>query len=166
MRILAVGFALILCLYAPATAEMFKIENPASNIYNPASRMDNPNPLSPPTQSVPKPATTETTHFSAPQTPEEQVKEQQHPQIQQKPNHSVTHKSYHFKTGREYLGAVKMSFKRKDYKKAIFIIEEALGRIKSGTLKASRKTKQKLIEYRASGYTFLDKMKGKEVDGR
>jgi len=156
MRTLATGITLVLCLNAPAMAEMYKIENPASNIYNPATRMDNPNPISPPTQPVPQPAVTEATPTPIPAT---QIKEQ--PQHQ--PKHNIPHKSYHFKTAKEYLDAAKRSFKREDYKKALSITEEALRRIKAGTLKASKKTKQKLNEYRVTGYKLLNDKKSKNV---
>jgi hypothetical protein len=145
MRILAIGIALILSLNAPAIAEMYKIDNPASNIYNPATRMDNPNPISPPTQPVPQPAVKEATSTPKPAT---QIKEQSHPQ----PKHNIHNKSYRFKSANEYIDAATRSFKRKDYKRALSITEEALRRIRSGTLKASKKTKQKLNEYSASGY--------------
>lgn len=158
MKILAVGIALMICLNVPATAEMYKIENPASNIDNPASRMDNPNPLSPPTQPVPQPAVKEAITTPIPST---QVKEQPHPQYQSKKN--IPQKNYQFKTANEYLDAVKKTFNRKNYQKALSITEEALGRIRSGTLKASKKTKAKLNEYRVSGYKLLDKMKSKKV---
>jgi hypothetical protein len=88
-----------------------------------------------------------------------QIKEQSHPQ----PKHNIPNKSYHFKTAKEYIDAANKSFKRKDYKRALSITEEALRRIRSGTLKASVKTKQKLNEYRSYGYKFMDKMKAKEV---
>jgi hypothetical protein len=156
MRILPIGIVLLLSLNAPAIAEMYKIDNPASNIYNPATRIDNPNPISPPTQPVPQPVVTEATTTRKPAT---QIKEQ--PQSQ--PKHNISNKSYHFKTAAEYIDAAKKSFNSKDYKKVLSITEEALSRIRSGTLKASRKTKQKLNEYRASGYRLLEKMKAKEV---
>lgn len=157
MRILDIGIALILSLTAPAIAEMYKIDNPASNIYNPATRMDNPNPISPPTQPVPQPAVTEATPTPKPAT---LIKEQSHPQ----PKHYIPNKSYHFKTAKGYINAANKSFKRKDYKRALSITEEALRRIRFGTLKASTKTKQMLNEYRASGYKLLDKMQAKQVN--
>jgi hypothetical protein len=158
MRTLATGITVVLCLNAPAMAEMYKIENPASNIYNPATRMDNPNPISPPTQPVPQPAAIEATPTPKPTT---QIKEQS--QYQPQPKHNIPNKSYRFKSANEYIDAANKSSKRKDYKKALSITEEALRRIRSGTLKASKKTKQKLNEYRASGYKHLGEMKAKYV---
>ena len=108
MKILATGIALTLCLNAPAMSEMFKIDNPASNIYNPATRMDNPNPISPPTQPVTQPTVTKgiTTKI-----PAEQIKEQSRHQ----PKFTIPHKSYHFKTVRAYLNAAKKAFNQDDY---------------------------------------------------
>jgi hypothetical protein len=137
-------------------AEMYKIENPASNIYNPATRMDNPSPISPPTQTVPQPAVTEVSPIPKPAA---QIKEHHQPQ----PKHNIPHRSYQFKTAREYLDAAKKSFKREDYQKALFITEDALRRIKIGTLKASKNIKQKLNEYRVSGYKLLNNKKSKNV---
>jgi hypothetical protein len=159
MRRLFSGITVVLCLYVPATAELFKIDNPASNIYNPATRMDNPNPISPPTQPVPHPEMTAVTPTSKPTA---QIKEQTQPQHQ--PNHNIPHKSYHFKTAIEYIDAIKMNFKRENYKKALSITEDALRRIRTGTLKASKKTKQKLNEYKVSGYKLMNKTKDKELN--
>ena len=158
IKILAIGITLFLCLNIPAMAEMYKIENPASNIDNPASRMDNPNPLSPPTQPVPQPTVKKNTTTPIPSS---QGIVRPHPKHQFK--HNTPQNNYHFKTANEYLDAVKKTFNRKNYQKALSIAEEALGRIRSGTLKASKKTKNKLNEYRVSGYEFLNKMKSKEV---
>jgi hypothetical protein len=168
MRMSAVGIAIILCLYAPATAEMYKIKNPAekinnpadkmnnpathindpaSNIYNPAARMDNPNPLSPPTQPVPQSTVTGVTTTK----PAKQLGG--NPQLQTRP--AIPEKSYHFKTAGEYITSAKKAFTRDDYREFLAITEDALRRIRAGTLKTSGKTKQKLDKYRILGYGLL-----------
>jgi hypothetical protein len=148
LRRLATGIAVILCLNAPARAAMYKIDNPASNIYNPAARMNNPNPLSPPTQPVPQPKVTEVT---TPTKPAKQIKKQ--PQIKS----AIPQKRYYFKTVRAYINAAKRAFARDDYIEFISITEDALRRISAGTLKASKKTKQKLAKYKVFGYGLLEK---------
>jgi hypothetical protein len=148
MRRLAAGIAAILCLNATARGAMYKIDNPASNIYNPATRMDNPNPLSPPTQTVPQPAVTEVSPATK---PANQIKEQ--------PRHrsAIPKKSYYFKTSGAYINAAKKAFAGDDYIEFLSITEDALRRISAGTLKASMKTKQKLVRYKAFGYGLLEK---------
>jgi len=162
MRTLAAGIIIVSCLNTPAMAEMFKIENPASNIYNPATRMDNPNPISPPTQPAPQSTVTEATPIPVP-SPKAITQFKEQPHSQPYPKHYTQNRSYQFKTAKEYIDSAKIYFKRKDYKKALSITEEALRRIKSGTLKASKKTKQKLNEYRISGYNHLDKVKANRI---
>jgi len=169
LRTVTAGIALLLCLDVPVTATMYTIENPAdkinnpagkmynpatkennpaSNIYNPAARMDNPNPLSPPTQTVTKPSVTEATTATK---PAKLINE--HSQ----PKHAVPQKSYHYKTVRSYVNAAKIAFAKDDYLEFISITEDALRRIGAGTLKASKKTRQKLIKYQAFGYGLLEK---------
>jgi len=148
LRRLAPGIAVILCLNATARAAMYRIDNPASNIYNPAARMNNPNPISPPTQPVRQPTVTEVT---TPTKPAKQIKER--PQ----PKSAIPHKSYYFKTVRAYINAAKRAFARDDYIEFISITEDALRRISAGTLKASKKTKQKLAKYKVLGYGLLEK---------
>jgi hypothetical protein len=150
LRRLAAGIALVMCLYAPATAEMYKIDNPASNIYNPATRMNNPTPLSPPTQPVPPPTAPEVTKETE---PAKQFKE--HPQAQPKP--ATPHKRYKFKTVGEYIAAAKKAFTRDNYTEFLSITEEALRRINAGTLKASKTARQKLNKYKAVGYGLIHK---------
>lgn len=144
---LSAGIALVLCLQAPATAEMYKIENPASNIYNPATRMDNPKPLSPPTQPLPLPKAPEVTTTTL---PVQQIKEQPQP----KP--AIPRKNYKFKTAEAYIDAANKAFIHEDYISFLSFTEDALRRINAGTLKASRKSKQKLDKYKAVGYGLLE----------
>lgn len=148
LRRLATGIALMLCLNAHAWGAMYEIDNPASNIYNPATRMNNPNPLSPPTQPVPKPAATETTTVTK---PAKQIKEQP------RPRSAIPQKSYNFKTVTAYINAAKKAFARDDYPEFLSITEDALRRISAGTLKASKKTERKLTKYKVLGYGLLEK---------
>jgi hypothetical protein len=171
MRRLAVGIAIVLCLQAPATAAMYtinnpadkinnpadkmynpatQVNNPASNVYNPATRMDSPNPLSQPTRPVPQPTAAEVTTTSK---PAKQIKK--HPQAQPKP--TIPQKSYYYKTVREYINGAKKAFTQDDYMEFLSITEDALRRISAGTLKASKKTKQKLAKYKVFGYGLLEK---------
>ena len=150
LRRLATGIAAILCLNAPAMGAMFEIDNPASNIYNPASRMNNPNPLSPPTQSVPQPTATEAATATK---PAKQIKEQP------RPRSAIPQKSYNFKTVTAYINAAKKAFVRDDYPEFLSITEDALRRISAGTLKASKKTERKLAKYKVFGYGLLEKNK-------
>lgn len=146
LKRLATGIAVILCLNAPARGAMYEIDNPASNIYNPATRMNNPNPLSPPTQPVPKPTVTEVTTTTK---PAKQSKEQP------RPNSVIPQKSYYFKTVTAYINAAKKAFARDDYMGFLSITEDALRRISAGTLKASKKTERKLAKYKVFGYELL-----------
>ena len=171
MRRSAAGIAIALCLHAPATAAMYtinnpadkisnpadkmynpatQVNNPASHVYNPATRMDNPNPLSPPTQPVPQPTATEVTPTTK---PAQQIKE--HPQAEPEP--TIPQKSYHFKTVREYINAAKKAFAQDDYREFLAITEDALRRIRAGTLKASKVTRQKLTRYKSFGYGLLER---------
>lgn len=97
--------------------------------------MDNPNPLSPPTQPVPA----------------EKLKEQ----LKTQPRLAIPRKSYHFKTVRAYIYEAKKAFNQDDYMKFLSISEDALRRINAGTLKASEKAKQKLEKYKLFGYGLL-----------
>lgn len=154
-KILAgVVFAMVICLQSPAMPANFKIDNPASNIYNPASNMDNPSPISPPTQAVPKP---EAVKVITEAVPAEQLKEQTRPQPQPQapPKPAIPNKNYNFKTVAAYVNAAKKAFIQDDYREFIAITENALVRIGAGTLKASRKTRQKLTNYRTFGYGLL-----------
>lgn len=149
LRKLATGAAILFCLHAPAMAEMFKIDNPASNIYNPATKMDNPNPLSPPTQPVPPQTVKEVPKATE---PAKQYKEQPH--AQSKP--TIPQKRYKFKTVGEYLYAAKKAFNSDNYREIVSITEDALRRINSGTLKATKAAKQKLTKYKDVGYRMLE----------
>lgn len=169
LRKLTAGIAVLLCLHAPATAAMYTIDNPAekinnpadkmynpathvnnpaSNIYNPATRMNNPNPLSPPTQPVPPPTVPEATTTTK---PAKQIKEQP------KSKPIIPQKSYYFKTVKAYINAAKKAFAQDDYREFVSITEDALRRINAGTLKASKKTRQKLAKYKVFGYGLLEK---------
>lgn len=132
-------------IHNPAT----EINNPASNIYNPASRMNDPNPLSPPTQSVPQTSVTE--GFAVVPYVD---KRKEKPLL--KPRQALPHKSYHFKTVNAYMVAAKKAFNRDDYKEFLSISEDALRRIRAGTLQASAEMKQKLTNYERFGYGLLE----------
>jgi hypothetical protein len=168
---LAAGIAVVLCLHSPATAAMYTIDNPAekisnpadkmynpatqvnnpaSKVYNPATRMDNPNPLSPPTPPVPQSTVTEGATTTK---PAQQIKEQP----QARPKAAIPQKSYYLKTVREYIAAAKKAFNREDYREFLSITEDALRRIRAGTLKASQKSKQTLAKYKVFGYGLLEK---------
>jgi hypothetical protein len=148
MRRLAIGIAAIFFLNAPARGAMYKIDNPASNIYNPAARMNKSNPLSPPTQPVPQPTVTEVTATTE---PAKQIKGQP------RTNSTVPQKSYYFKTVGAYINAAKKAFAQDDHVEFLSITEDALRRISAGTLKASKKSKQKLAKYKVLGYRLLEK---------
>lgn len=126
-------------MYNPAT----QVNNPAANIYNPASRMLGPDPLSPPTQ----PLVTEAAPTAR---PEKRGKDQQ----RLKP--VIPRKSYYYKTVGKYISSAKKAFTRDDYTEFLAITEDALRRIHAGTLKASTKTRQKLVNYRKFGYGLLE----------
>jgi hypothetical protein len=125
-------------MYNPAT----EIKNPAANIYNPATRINDPNPQSPPTQS-PASTTTKT---------EILVKEQP-PSM---PTPDIPQKSYNLKTAKAYINAAKKAFTQDDYIEFLSITEDALRRISVGTLKASKKSKQKLAKFKKFGYGLLE----------
>jgi hypothetical protein len=170
MRIIIFAvFAIVHCLHAPATAEMYTIDNPAekihnpadkmynpatqennpsSNIYNPSTRMNKKNPLSPPTQSVLQPTAKE---IQTVKEPALQTNKQQKPQVVP----TIANKSYHFKSVKEYINSAKKTFTQKDYKECISVTEDALRRISAGTLKASKKSKRQLVKYKNSGYELL-----------
>jgi hypothetical protein len=165
MKKLASEMVIVLCLYAPAMAAMYtidnpaekirnpadkmynpatQIKNPAANMYNPATRMDAANPLSPPTQPVAEPATAEATKQRA-----KQGKVLLSPAVPQK--------NYYFKTVKEYVTAAKKAFAQDDYLEFLALTEDALRRIRAGTLQASKKTRQQLAKYKAFGYGLLEK---------
>jgi hypothetical protein len=124
-------------MYNPAT----QINNPATNIYSPAAQMDNPNPLSPPTQPLTK---IPTAAAEKPVVPP------------RKPLPTIPKKQYSFKRVREYLTAAKKAFSQDDYLEFLAITEDALRRIDAGTLKASKKSQQKLLKYKTFGYGLLE----------
>jgi hypothetical protein len=169
IRRLAAGIAVVICLKVPAMATMYginnsadkisnpadkmynpatEVNNPASNIYNPVTRMDNRNPISPPTKTAPQPTGTEATTTTRPAT---QTKEQPQP----KP--AIPQKSHYFKSGSAYINAAKKAFVKDDYVEFLSITEDALRRISAGTLKVSKKTQQKLVRYKVLGYGLLEK---------
>ncbi|GAM11497.1 hypothetical protein OR1_03813 [Geobacter sp. OR-1] len=133
-------------IFNPATQN----NNPAINIYNPAGRMDNQNPLSPPTQPFPQPSTAETTTTAK---PAGQICEPPQP----KPKPTIPEKRYNFKTAKSYVTAAKKAFYLDKYIEFIAITEDALRRINDGTLKVSKKTKQKLNKFNEFGYRLLEK---------
>lgn len=156
----------LVCSSAPVTAAMYKIENPAStisnpaekmsnpatrtnnpasNIYNPGAAMGSPNPLSPPTKPVPAPKVVE----AAQEKIDKQIKEQAEPEV------AVPVKSYHLKSVDAYLTAAKKAFIEDDHVRFLSVTEDALRRIAAGTLKASNKSKQQLLKYRAVGRGLL-----------
>lgn len=165
MRKLFAGIVVALYLHTPATAAMdviknpadkirnpadkmynpaTQVNNPAANIYNPATRLDNSNPLSPPTQPVPQPAVTA-------------LKPAVKPAEQSAPKPVIPQKSYYFKTVRAYMDAAKKAFIHDDYIEFLSITEDALRRIDAKTLKASKKSTQKLTRFKLFGYGLLEK---------
>jgi hypothetical protein len=161
-KTLAVGVACVLVLNDASIAAMYVIhnpaetidnpagrihnpasdlKNPAGNIYNPATRINNPDPLSPPSQP---------TEIPTELNPVVVIKDQP----PAKP--AIPLKYYNFKSVRTYIVAAKRAFVKDDYKEFISITEDALRRIHAGTLKASRKSLQKLNGYRLMGYGLLD----------
>jgi hypothetical protein len=165
------GIAVVICLNAPAAAEMYtiknpaekisnpadkiynpatKVDNPAGNIYNPASRMNDPDPLSPPTQPLPA-AGAALPEAAAAARPEKKGREQSQPRA------VIPQKEYNLKTARAYINAAKKAFFRDDYSEFIAISEDAVRRINAGTLKASKKNRQQLIRYKVFGYGLLEK---------
>jgi hypothetical protein len=132
-------------MYNPAT----HINNPAANIYNPADRMDNPSPLSPVTPAIPKPPVPNSMPAAVPAE-----------QIGKKPLSQATVavpiKQYQFKTVAAYFTAAKKAFGRDDYGEFVAITDDALRRIRAGTLNASSRSKQKLLKYKAFGQGMLE----------
>jgi hypothetical protein len=149
LRRLITGVAIVFCMQAPATGEMFKIDNPASNIYNPATQMNDPNPLSTPTQPIPQSKAKEASTTTE---PAKQIQEP--PQTPSKP--TIPHKRYKFKTVKGYINAAKKAFNQDNYIEFLSITEDALRRINAGTLKASMESIQKLNKYKVVGYRLLD----------
>jgi hypothetical protein len=170
MRLKQISIAIIvLCLSAPALADMYEIKNPAdkiknpadkminpasqtnnpaANIYNPASRMNEPSPISPPTQAVSQPTATV------------EVTPAVQPQPIQKPDKNkpvIPQKSYKYKSARTYIHAAKKAFAKDDYVEFLSITEDALRRISVGTLKGSKKIEQQLLKYKTFGYGLLEK---------
>ena len=154
--------AIVICLHTPALSANYAIDNPAAriynpatdiknpaaNIYNPATNLDNPSPISPPTKPIPQPAVTKP---AAEAVPVKQVKAPPKPL----PKLAVPIKKYPFRTAGAYLAAAKNAFNRDDFVEFVSITEDALRRINAGTLRASKKTKQKLNRYKTFGYGLL-----------
>jgi hypothetical protein len=145
-----IGLVVILGLHQSASAEIFKIENPASNIYNPATRMNSPNPLSPPTPPVAQPKVPSETVET---TPTDQYKDTKLPEQKI----TTPDKSYRLKTARAYIKAANRAFKKNNYSEFHSITMDALRRIKDGTLKASSKSKETLLRFKDAGNKLLAK---------
>ena len=128
-------------MYNPAT----QINNPAAVIDNPAGRMDNPTPLTPVPQAVPQ-ISSPGAAVATP--PAKQAAERP-------PKPAVPHRHYPFKTVKEYIAAAKKAFAQDDYLEFLAITEDALRHIGAGTLKASKKSRQKLLKYQTFGYGLL-----------
>jgi hypothetical protein len=67
----------------------------------------------------------------------------------------VPHKHASFSTVKAYLAAADKAYNRGDYGRFLSMSEEALNRIRAGTLAASKEAKQKLIRNRALGRKLL-----------
>ncbi len=116
-----------------------KMYNPASNIANPAEQLANPNPVIPVQTKIPLPVGQAKLAAEKPALP------------------VVPAKYYTFKKVKEYLEAAKKAFGKDDYTEFTTLSEDALRRINSGGLKASRKTIKKLEKFRTFGYALLAK---------
>jgi len=134
-------------MYNPAT----KVDNPAGNIYNPATRMKEPDPLSPPTQAQPAPGAVAAE--AVPTTARPATKGAQ----PARPKPAIPQKDYNYKTARAYINAAKKAFNRDDFVEFVAIAEDAVRRMNSGTLKASKKNRQQLVNYKVFGYGLLEK---------
>ena len=113
------------------------IHNPAANITNPSDQLANPDPVRPLRQTEAKPK-----EAAAPATPTPA------PPV-------VPARYYTYKRVREYLDAAKRAFGKDDYLEFTALTEDALRRINSGGLKASKKTVRKLEKFKAFGYAML-----------
>jgi hypothetical protein len=131
-------------MYNPAT----HIKNPAATIYNPADRMDNPSPLSPVNPAIAKPPVTNTIPAAVPA-------EQMGNRPLSRATAAVPVKKYQYKTVAAYIAAAKKAFVRDDYREFVAITDDALRRIRAGTLKASNSSKQKLLKYKTFGQSLL-----------
>lgn len=134
-------------MYNPAT----HIKNPAATIYNPADRMDNPSPLSPVTPAIPIPPVTTNTVPAA--VPAEQIAKRP----LSRATVAVPIKKYNYKTVAVYIAAAKKAFVRDDYREFVAISDDALRRIRAGTLSASNRSRQQLLKYKAFGQGMLDR---------
>jgi hypothetical protein len=138
--------ALLAAAVSTAGAANYTINNPAGNIVNPAGSMANPaEQLANPNPLVPMPT----------QTPQPVV--QVKPAAEKPALPLVMAKYYTFKRVKDYLDAAKKAFARDDYTEFTTLAEDALRRINSGGLKASRKTIRKLEKFRDFGYALLAK---------
>lgn len=164
---IAAGIAAIFWLSTPATAAMYRIENPAdtiknpadkmynpattknnpsANIQNPASGMDDPDALAPPGKPGTAPRVAKVSGTAS-----KQSKDQPGPHTT-----VVPRKNHHFKNVSTYLKTAERSFALEDHLGLISISEDALRRIAAGTLKASKKTKKTFLMYQAYGYAALE----------
>lgn len=148
-RLAAAIMIMLFSMQTPAISANFRIDNPASNIYNPAAHMDDVSPIAPPTQPVPAPPAI-TKKITAP-LPAEQIKGQSLP----RPKNTIPARNYNFKTVGEYLNAAKKAFIKDNYIEFLSVTEDALRRIRSGTLRAPKISEQKLAKYKAFGYGLL-----------
>jgi len=148
-KIQAVGIMLALQMASPVSAGVNPIQNPAANIYNPASRMDNPNPLTPPSPVTPP----EPPAKSVTIVPEPPVQLQ--PKAQPTPKPVVTPKTYNLTTDKAYIIAANKAYANNDNLEFLAITEEALRRINAGTLKATKKSRQTLEKYKQLGNRIL-----------
>jgi hypothetical protein len=144
-KIQVVVIILALQIASTVSAGVNPIQNPAANIYNPASRMDNPNPLTPPSPATPQ----EPSAKSVTTAPEPAVQIQ--PKTQPTPKPIVIPKSYNYKTVKAYIIAANKAYAINDNREFLSITEEALKRIDTGTLKASVKSRQTLENYKKLG---------------
>jgi hypothetical protein len=130
-------------MYNPATQS----NNPASNIYNPGTRLDERNPLSPPTPPAQKAtATAQDPPVVARPT---QTGRQGQTQTQ------VSRKKYYYRTVGAYLRAAKKAFTEDNFVEFVAITEDALARINAGNLKASANVRHRLNQYQTFGYGML-----------
>lgn len=156
---------IVIGLQAPATAANFKIDNPAEKIENPAAKMYNPaTEIKNPAVNIVNPAAKiNNPNPASPVTPsakEEHVRSTK--QAEKTAGHKpvIPLKNYTFKKVKEYINAAKKAFAQDDYIEFLSITEDALRRINSGSLKASRKTRQKLAKYKKFGYGLLEEDEG------
>ncbi len=149
MRSRIITILLALQIASTVSAGVNPIQNPATNIYNPASRMDNPNPLTPPSPVTPPEPPVKNVIIA----PEPVVQTQ--PKAEPPPKQVVAPKSYNHKTVKAYINAANRAYANSNNLEFLSITEEALRRINSGTLKATEKSRQTLENYKKLGNRIL-----------